>query len=263
MTYDSRAATSLAAGLFALALAGSAVAQKADKIPADPDVPAKLKQLASVAKDRKFSRDAEGIQIIDVLIQKQDKGLNAKDQKLVVRGLDGVLNKGRLRPATKSRLYSTAAIALGRFGEAGAKPLKSAYEKKRFPKKPEWVPLREKLLVNIGKTKDESMVKFLLNEARRSPEAALQAAAGEALGNYEESKQKVRRAIVSGMIIKWGSLAEMGSQLGANVEAQNARDRLAAISGPWNETMKALTGQDFDTFRKWQNWYNKNKDGKW
>ena len=55
----------------------------------------------------------------------------------------------------------------------------------------------------------------------------------------------------------------MASQLGANVEAQNARDRLAAISGPWNETMKALTGQDFDTFRKWQAWYNKNKNGKW
>ena len=104
---------------------------------------------------------------------------------------------------------------------------------------------------------------MLLDEARRSPEAALQAAAGKALGNFRESKQGLRRDIVSGMIIKWGSLSEMGSQLGANVEAQNAKDRLAAISGPWNDTMKALTGQDFDTFRKWQGWYNKNKNGKW
>ena len=24
-----------------------------------------------------------------------------------------------------------------------------------------------------------------------------------------------------------------------------------------------LTGQDFDTFRKWQAWYNKNKNKKW
>lgn len=263
MIHDLRALSSLAAVLFALTFAPPAAAQKADKIPADPDVPVQLKKLAAVAKDRKFTRDAEGVQIIDVLIQKQDKGLNDKDQKMVVKGLDGVLNKGRLRPATKSQLYSTAAIALGRFGKAGAKPLKSAYEKKRFPNRSAWVPLREKLLVNIGKTKDEGMVKFLIDEARRSTEAALQAAAGEALGNFRESKQKLRREIVSGMIIKWGSLSEMASQLGANVEAQNARDRLAAISGPWNETMKALTGQDFDTFRKWQAWYNKNKNGKW
>jgi hypothetical protein len=263
MIHDSRAKASLAAALFALALAHPASAQKAEKLPADPDVPVKLKELAEVAKDRKFTRDAAGIEIIDVLIQKQDKGLNDKDQKQVVKGLDSVLNKGRLRPAEKSQLYNTAAIALGRFGKDGAKPLKAAYEKKRFPNRPEWVPLREKLLVNIGKTKDEGAVKFLLDEARRSPEAALQAAAGEALGNFRESKQKLRREIVSGLIIKWGSLSEMGSQLGANVEAQNARDRLAAISGPWNESMKALTGQDFDTFRKWQGWYNKHKNDKW
>ncbi|MGC6487464.1 MAG: hypothetical protein ACON4Z_07455 [Planctomycetota bacterium] len=263
MIHDSRAPASLAAALLALALAHPATAQKTEKLPADPDVPVQLKELAGVAKDRKFARDAEGIQIIDVLIQKQDKGLNEKDQKQVVKGLGSLLNKGRLRPANKSQLYSTAAIALGRFGKAGAKPLKAAYEKKRFPNRSQWVPLREKLLVNIGKTRDEGMVKFLLDEARRSPEAALQAAAGEALGNFRESKQKLRREIVSGMIIKWGSLSEMASQLGANVEAQNARDRLAAISGPWNETMKALTGQDFDTFRKWQGWYNKNKNGKW
>ena len=174
-----------------------------------------------------------------------------------------VLNKGKVRPPNRAQIYNATAEALGRHGKDGAKALKTAYEKKRFPNKPAWVPLREKLLVNIGRTEDESMVKFLLDEARRSPEAALQAAAGKALGNYRESKQKLRREIVSGMIIKWGSLSEMASQLGANVEAQNAKDRLAAISGPWNDTMKALTGQDFDTFRKWQAWYNKNKNKKW
>ncbi|MCK5943795.1 MAG: hypothetical protein KAI24_17555, partial [Planctomycetes bacterium] len=197
------------------------------------------------------------------LMQKHDKGLNPKDQKAIVKGLDQVLNKYKVRPPNKAQLYSAAAEALGRHGEAGAKVLKTAYEKKRFPDKPEWVPLREKLLTNIGRTKDEDMVKFLVDEARRSPEAALQAAAGKALGNFAESDQKLRKEIVSNLIIKWGSLSEAASQLGANVEAQNAKDRLAAVSGPWNETMQKLTGQDFDTFRKWQAWYNKNKNDKW
>lgn len=261
MTKTSNQLVSLAVAL--LALAAPTVAQKADKIPADADIPIKLKKLGQVAKDKKFERDAQGIQIIDVLIQKQQRGLNAKDQKSVVKALDSLLNKGRVRPANKVQIYNATTEALGRFGKNGAKALKSAYEKKRFPDKPEWVPLREKILVNIGRTKDEGMVKLLLNEARRSPEAALQAAAGKALGSFRESKQKIRRDIISGMIIKWGSLSEMASQLGANVEAQNAKDRLAAISGPWTESMKALTGQDFDTFRKWQTWYNKNKNGKW
>jgi len=247
----------------AFALAPTASAQKPAKIAPDKEVADKVKTLKAVAKDKKFTRDAEGIGIIDVLIQKNEKGLNDKDKKSIVKALDGVLNKGKVRPANKAQIYNATAEALGRHGEPGAKVLKGAYEKKRFPDKPAWVPLREKLLVNIGRTKDEGMIKFLLDEARRSPEAALQAAAGKALGNYRESKQKVRRDIVSGMLIKWGALSEAASQLGANVESQNARDRLAAISGPWNDTMKALTGQDFDTFRKWQAWWNKNKNGKW
>ena len=246
-----------------LALTAPVAAQKKAKIPSDPEVATKLKALKSIAGDKKFTQDAKGIEIIDELIQKQEKGLNAQDQKNVAKGLDSLLNKGRLRPATKAQIYNATAEALGRHGKAGAKALKSAYEKKRFPKKREWVSLREKLLINIGRTKEEAMVKFLLDEARRSPEAALMAAAGKALGNFAESKQKLRREIVSGMIIKWGSLAEMGSQLGANVEAQNAKYRLSTISGPWNDTMKALTGQNFDTFQKWQSWYNKNKNAKW
>ncbi|MFN3239881.1 MAG: hypothetical protein ACE37K_00015 [Planctomycetota bacterium] len=248
----------------AFAMAPSATAQKPKKIAPDKEVAEKVKVLKEVAKDKKFTRDAEGIGIIDVLMQKNEKGLNDKDKKSIVKALDGVLNKGKVRPANKAQIYNATAEALGRHGEPGAKALKTAYEKKRFPDKPEWVPLREKLLTNIGRTKDEDMVKFLLDEARRSPEAALQAAAGKALGNFRESDQKLRRDIVSGMIIKWGSLSEAASQLGgANVEAQNARDRLAAIVGPWNETLKALTGQDQDTFRKWQAWWNKNKNEKW
>ena len=93
---------SLAAAALAFALAQPAVAQKPAKIPSDPDVEVQLKELKAVAKDKKFARDAEGVQIIDVLIQKQQKGLNAKDQKSIVKGLDSLLNKSRLRPADRA-----------------------------------------------------------------------------------------------------------------------------------------------------------------
>ncbi len=245
------------------ALAPAAPAQKPPKKDQDPEVAAKVDLLDEVADDRKFERDAEGVAAIDVLYQKHEEGLHPKDEKMVLKALDDVLNRSKVRDANQTQLYDAAAAALGQHGAGGAKALKKAFESKRFPDKPEWVPLREKLLRNIGKTKEESMVKFLIDEARRNPEAALQAAAGEALGNFEESPEKVRKEIVSQLLITYGSLAEIASQLGTNIEAQNAQRRLAALSGKWNDTLRKLTKQDFDAFREWQDWYNDNKNKPW
>ena len=111
------------------------------------------------------------------------------------------------------RLYNAAAEALGRHGKDGAKALKKAYENKsRFKAKPMWVPMRERLLRNIGRAQDEANVKFLIDEARRNPEAALQAAAGDALGFFEKSSEKIRKQIVSELLITFGSLSEQASQ---------------------------------------------------
>ncbi|HEB53667.1 MAG TPA: hypothetical protein ENI87_10485 [bacterium] len=244
-------------------LAVASCAQKPKPIPPDPEVAAKVKELAAVAKDRKFLLDAKGVQIIDLLIQKQQKGLNPKDEKAIVKALDKLLNKARRRPANRAHIYVAAAHALGRFGEAGADVLQKAYDGKHFPDKPAWVPLREKLLDNIGRTKDESKVKFLIDEARRNPEAALQAAAGRALGNFEDASEKLRKQIVGDLLVRYGSVSEKASLIGTNIEAQNAKDRLAAITEPWNDTLKKLTRQQFDSFREWQSWHNKNKHKKW
>lgn len=231
--------------------------------PPDKEVAEKVALLDQIGDDKKFARDAEGIEIIDVLYQKHEAGLNEKDQQLIVKALDALLNKQPRRPFNQIKIYSAAANALSQQGAEGAKVLKKAYESKRFPDKPDWVPLREQLLLAIGKAKDESTVKFLVEEASRSPESALQAAAGEALGNFDQSKEKLRKEIVRELLTKYGSLAETASQLGTNIEAGNAQDRLDALSGKWNNTLKKLTGQNFDTFREWQAWHNDNKNKPW
>lgn len=257
--------TSAAAIWLVACLASSAPAQDdPKKIPEDPEVEKLCDVLDDVRKDRKFELDGQGRDAIDLLMQKQEKGLNPKDEKAIVKALDGILNKAaKDRPPERMQIYIVVAEALGRHGPEGAKSLQKAYDGKRFPDKSEWVPLRERLLINIGRTKDEKMVKFLLDEARRNPEAALQAKAGEALGFFEESEEKVRKEIVEDLLVKFGSLSEMASQIGTNVEAQNARDRLAAVRGPWNATLVKLTGQNFDTFREWQTWHNKNRNESW
>ncbi|MFT7535263.1 MAG: hypothetical protein ACI85K_001214 [Hyphomicrobiaceae bacterium] len=238
--------------------------KKAPKPVPDKEVAEKVEQLIKIAKNKKFTEDARGIEVIDVLMQKQDKGLIDKDRAMVVKALDGVLNKNKVRPADNVRLYNAAAEALGRHGKDGAKALKKAFENKnRFKAKPMWVPMRERLLKNIGRAKDEANIKFLIDEARRNPEAALQAAAGDALGFFEKSDEKIRKEIVSELLKRFGSLSEEASQGGTSVDSQNARDRLAAISGKWVATLKKLSGQNFDSFRDWQSWFQKNKNKKW
>lgn len=249
------------AGFILLMIAGCDVA--AQKPVPDKEVAAKAAALKKVAANKKFTEDAKGVTLIDELMQKQQAGMIKKDEQLVVKTLDAVINKGKVRPSDKARLYVAAAEALGRHGEAGAKSLKKAYNNRnRFKVKPMWVPLRERLLRNIGRAKDEDDIKFLLDEANRNPEAALQAAAGAALGNFEESKQKIRREIVGSLLVTYGSLSERASQGGTSIDAQNAKDRLAAITGKWNATLKKLSRQDFDTFREWQSWFQKNKNKK-
>jgi len=230
----------------------------------DKQVEDKLKDLKAVVADRKFSRDAEGLDIITGLVQKWRGGLVAKDQKAVIKGFEGVFFKGRVRPPDRIQLYIGAAAALGETGEPGAQPLQKAFESSRFPRKRPWVMFRESLLKALGKTKNERMVKFLVDTAQRNPEAALQAAAGQALGNFDDSKEAVRKMIVDKLLISYGSMESRASVIDhADIEAQNERERLAVVSGKWNETLRRLTGQDFDQFRDWQRWFNKNKLKKW
>lgn len=230
----------------------------------DPEVAAKLDLLKEVVADKKFERDKEGQTAIDELLMKLQAGVGPKDHQAIVKGLDGVLSTGKLRSFDNISLYVAAAAALGYCGDEGAKSLKKAYANKRFPDKKPWVPLREQFLKALGRTKDEASVKFLCDEARRNPEAALQAAAGEALGNFEGSDEKIRKEITNELLIKYGELHELAGQLGSgNIEAGNARDRLAALSDKWNTTLGKMTGQNIHKFPEWQSWYNKHKNAKW
>lgn len=249
--------------LFALMAMAPAQDPEPPKEP-DKEVAEKIDVLKDVVLDRKMERDEEGVKLIDELNMKMQAGVHPKDRASIVKALEDVFFKGKLRSPDRTSLYTGAAAALGYCGDEGAKVLRKAYDRKRFPDRKEWVPLREQLLKYLGRTKDESMVKFLCEEARRQPEAALQAAAGEALGNFEESKEAVRKEIVGEMLIRYGELAELASQMGSsNIEAQNAQDRLAALSDKWNTALAKLTRQNFTTFRDWQSWYNKNRTQPW
>lgn len=243
--------------------------QAQDPDPAKPTGPDKevadqLKLLKDAVNDRKQERDAEALTAITVLVKKWGEGLVEKDKKDIVKGIEGVF-KAKSREPDNIQIYTGAAAALGQFGPEGSKPLESAFSNKgKFPDKPEWVPMREALLKAVGKTKDESRVKFLLDVARRDDSAPLQAAAGEALGNFDDSEEKIRKEIVEKLLITYGEYDSRARQIDpADMEAQNMRDRLAVVSGKWNETLRKLTKQNFDQYPEWNEWYNKNKNKDW
>jgi hypothetical protein len=249
------------------ALLGCALAAQEDPAkPQKPDkeVADKLAELKKIVADKKFERDAEGATIIEALFVKLRAGVHDKDRDALADGMEGVLMTGKVRDPGNLSLYRVAATLLGELGPDGAPILRKAYDNKRFPEKPEWVPLREILLKGIGKTKDEKSVKFLIDEARRAPESALMKAAGEALGNFEGSNQKIRDEIVKGLLTRYGELDSRSRQIDpGDIEAQNARDYLAAISDPWNTTLSKLTRQNFRSYPDWQDWYNKHKNEEW
>jgi hypothetical protein len=253
--------------LFAFTVLGIAPLSAQDPTPAkgpDQEVADKITLLKECVLDKKMARDAEGVQAIDVLVQKLQAGVIDKDRQAIAKALDGALTQGKLRAHDSISLYSAAAVALGYCGADGAKVLKNAYENKRFPKRKDWVPLREFFLRSLGKTKEDSMAKFLTDEAINNTEAALMAAAGEALGNYEEAKEAIRKVIASDLIKKWGEEEELASQMGsANIQAQNAKDRLSAFLDKWNSTLAKLTRQNFHKHIEWQNWHNKNRNAPW
>lgn len=259
-------------GLSCVALLALAVCMPAQgdastpKPKPDPEVAKMLDDLKDAVLDRKMEHDAEAGQLIDKLCIKLQAGMIEKDQDAFAKGLDLVFSRGKVREPDKIQLYSAAAAALGQLGDKGAKPLMEAYKSAHFPDKTEWVPLREQLLKALGrtKTKDDKAIKFLIDEARRAVEPALMAAAGEALGNFEDAEPKLRKDIVKNLLIRYGEIDSKSRVLDpANIEAQNARDRLAAISDKWNTTLSKMTRQDFRNYPDWNGWYNKNKDGDW
>lgn len=244
-----------------LLLAAAALAQ--DPPAPDPALPERIKELKTFCTDRKMESDFRAIGSIQQLISKPDQ-LNPKDKTRLAKALGDVFTWGRVRPPDKDTLYREAGTALGKLGVDGAKELVAAIESARI-KDRDYIPLRAYLLKDLGMTKDEKQVEYLVEQARRSPWDDIMAAAGEALGNYAELDLKKRRDIVKQLIVKYGEISSKASQMEStdpsapiDFSIKNAQETLRRIQGPFNRTLTKLTGESFSKAADWQHWANKN-----
>lgn len=253
-------------GLCATALpAQTPAAAKRDR---DPEVVKLLKDLNEAIMDKKMARDSAAQNLIDKLLTaaqaEAPKDMVPKDKDALVAGLSDVYFKALQRKPEQKAIYETVAFALGKLGAPGAKVLKAAYTDERF-KDRDWVDLRAKFLDFIGRTKDESMIQFLVERAVRESFDPLLKAAGGALGNFDGSSGKVRKDICKELIKKFNEVHNSADKSvdAGDAQAKASRDTRAAILDSWNETLGKLTKQSFNKAPEWLHWWNKNKDLDW
>lgn len=232
-----------------------------------PDLTKELKNLQSMVKDRKMAEDFLAISLIDRLSADPAK-LTAKDQAKVAKGLAKVYRTGRLRPPDRLHLYQETADAMAKFGKNGSTLLLKAIETERI-KGREYAGLRAYMIRALGRAKDEKQIDWLTKQALRSPDNAVMAAAGEALGNFTKMPLKTRRKLVKSLVGRLGELHMQSTALESSdpkapidLGPQNARRTLGQIRRPWNATLTTLTGQKFSTAAQWQRWLNKNRNWK-
>ena len=114
--------------------------------------------------------------------------------------------------------------------------------------------------------RDPKQIKFLLDEASRSPDDGVKAAAGRALRHFEEHPSKERVQIVKQLVQAFANVANQAARIGSqDPTTETAKRTLRAISEPWNETLGVLTGESLRTAPEWRSWWNdnKNKPKKW
>lgn len=242
------------------ALAAAAVARAQEDAAAKPDLKKEVKEFKSALADRKGEKDQDATKMIGEWIARWED-LGEKERTEIVKTLDLVFRAKR--PPEQGGLYKATVVALGRMDKEGAQVLKKAFDNKQFDDK-EWLALRADMLKQIGRAKDEGMVKFLVETATRSHEDPLMAAAGDALGNYGDADQKLRKEIYKDLYRKYIEIYEAAMSLDlGDATAQRKKQTLAAIADPWNSTLGKLSGQSFRDARQWQDYWNDHKSDDW
>ena len=230
----------------------------------DEDVPDKreeikqlIAQMAGHVKKR-GAEDAEAIAVIEQLYE-EFPNCGPKDRKAIVKGLGK--NLGAKRPQKRdgtyeNRLYIATAVSLADMGPESVKVLQGEIGAKPHKRNLE---LQRRLILSLGKTKDPSAVKTLTKILPHQDET-LQAAAAEALGEFSDADQKVRKQIFDDILKQ---LAGAKTDIDNDPTDPIVRDRYEAISGPMISTLQQLSGEDLRDPEVWQRWWNKNKKADW
>lgn len=238
---------------------GGGEEEEPEKKEPDPEIERLLDEFLEAARDRKQEHDPEAIQRVEEILAR-GPDFHPKDRQDILRGLKRAFG-GRSRSPENPELYQSVIRALGQMGDHDAAVILESLYELSVLKDDEWQSTREEILEQIGVTKDERMVDFLLEEATRPPQEGINRAGGYALRHFGDSEFPQRRAILRELVKRYRAIAAEATPIDpTNTVARVAKRRLAAISDAWNTTLKAVSGQNFRTADEWNHWWNKHKN---
>lgn len=253
----------LLVSLFALSPLPAAVAPAPALLAQDPpaddreDVKTLLEELDRHAAER-GKQDQEAVAVIDKLVTLFGE-FGPKDRAAVVKGLDKCFKEKR--PETEegvrqNQIYLAAATALGEMAPESV-PVLLAWIGHKSHKKDE--ALQRMLILRLGKTKDERAMKPLI-KLLDDPQPPIQAAAAEAMGEFDAAPLEERKAMFEELL---HLLMGVKAEIDTNNADPIARNRYDTIAAPIVTTMKRLTKHDEHDPEAWQRWWNKNKKEDW
>jgi HEAT repeat protein len=227
--------------------------EKPDKRPEVKELLDRLKGHAG----KRGKEDQQAIEAIDELTQEFEKS-GLKDRAAIAKGVGDTLKQKRqeVDGVRDNKLYLASATALGLMGPESVKPLSSWIGHKTHRKD---LPLQRVLILSLGKTKNEKSVGDLI-DLLDNKDAMVQAAAAEAMANFDGSDQKVRKDCFKEIL---QVLMGVNNRVKADVNDTIARERYDVVAAPMITTLQILSGNDERQPDGWQRWWNKNKKRNW
>jgi hypothetical protein len=207
---------------------------------------------------KKGKEDAEAVKVMDKLLAEFAES-GPKDRASIVKALEKSLTlkrKDHKDGAKEARVAMAAAVCLGEMAPESVKPLISITSGKKLRGNND---LRRRAIISLGKTEDERAVKPLLSlMSDKMP--IIQGAAIEALGQFRDQDQKVRKSIVEDLL---KLIMPIKSTVDTDTNDTITREQYDVIGPPTITTMQRLTDQNMRDFVEWQQWWNKNKRKDW
>jgi len=232
-----------------------------DETPVVVDKRPEIKELVEQLKDhigKRGDEDPQAIEVIDKLYQ-EFPNCGKKDRASIVDVLDDCLKvkRGESDEGVRDNgLYLAAAVTLRDMGPESAKVLMSWIGHKTHRKD---IVLQEKLILSLGKTKDEKGRKLLIKTLDdKTP--AIQAATAEALGEWEGEDQDLRKDNFDELK---NLLLGVKGAVDSDPNDTISRERYDAISAPIITSLQRLSGQKINDPNEWLRWWNKNKKADW
>ncbi|MFM7299150.1 MAG: HEAT repeat domain-containing protein, partial [Planctomycetota bacterium] len=221
------------------AVAAPLALQNPAPTPADgrPEVKTLCEELGAHAGKR-GKEDSEAISVIDKLVQ-EFANSGPKDRAAIVKQLDKCFTEKRQEDKDglrENKLFLAAATALGEM-KPECVPVYLKWIGEKSHKKD--IALQRLLILKLGKTKDEAGRKPLIN-LLNDENAKIQAAAAEALGEFGEASQEVRKTTFEALL---KLLMSNKGQVDSNVNDLIARERYDTIAAPIATALGRLSGQ--------------------